>query len=339
MKRACPACLAAVPAVLTVLAALPCAAENLVSGLARVQVERWHSPLPALDGTQPRQAADLRWQTASPLGGQLNGAVGLRHDVRGNAAGTALRVFELALERPLAGGYATAGKKVMSWDVGYAFRPLDVVQQEDRRALYPGTLEGVPLLAWEAFDAERAVTVVWSNPGHGKSGQPRDDGALAVRLYRQRGARDEYAVLRASARNGIEAGASFSQVLDDGVELHGALLAQQGHDEWDGTRWQPRTGGGKALAGFTWTTQGQLSVLGEAWVDRTVVAAQRRNLLLRAAQKVGDVELVADVLWRSAGHVATVGALWKPGAWLLSTSWRRYEGLGSVALLTVERGF
>ncbi|WBS01439.1 hypothetical protein OU994_24675 [Pseudoduganella sp. SL102] len=322
-------------AVLAAALALPCAAENVVSGQARAQAETWHSPSPERDGTQPRQAIDMRWQVAAPVGAQLHGSAGLRHD----AAGTGVRLFELALERPLAGGYATAGKKVMSWDVGYAFRPLDVVQQEDRRALYPGTLEGVPLLAWEAFDAERAVTVVWSNPGHGKAGQPRDDGALAVRLYRQRGARDEYAVLRASARNGIEAGASFSQVVNDGLELHGALLAQQRHDEWDGMRWQPRSGGGKALAGFTWTTEGRLSVLGEAWVDRTVPAAQRRNLLLRAAQKFGDVELVADGLWRRAGRVATLGASWKPDAWLLSATWRRYDGIGSVALLTAERGF
>jgi hypothetical protein len=45
------------------------------------------------------------------------------------------------------------------------------------------------------------------------------------------------------------------------------------------------------------------------------------------------------VLWRSAGRVTTVAASWKPGAWLLSTSWRRYGDIGSVALLTVERGF
>ncbi|QGZ38929.1 hypothetical protein IP92_05347 [Pseudoduganella flava] len=321
-------------------AALPCAAGAALDGVARAQVETWHSALPGLDGARPAQAVDLRGQAGIAAETIARGTVGLRHE----AGGTRLRVFELALERPLAGGYATVGKKVMSWDVGYAFRPLDVVQQEDRRALYPGTLEGVPMLAWEAADAERAVTVVWSNPGRGLADQPRDDEALAVRLYRQRGARDEYAVLRVSRRSGIEAGASLSQVLDEGTEVHASLLAQARHATWDGMRWREAGGGGKALAGFTWTTESRFSLLGEAWLDRTAPAAQQGNVLLRAAQKIDDVEIAADVLRRAAGTVFTVAGSWKNGAWLVSASWRRYGQIvpghaASVGLVTLERAF
>ncbi|MRV76090.1 hypothetical protein GJ700_30695 [Duganella sp. FT92W] len=290
---------------------------------------------------------ELRWQTDL-----LRGVVTARHDTRD---GDVLRVNELSLERPLAGGFATAGKKVMSWDVGYAFRPLDVVQQEDRRALNPVTLEGVPMLAWEAFDESRAVTIVWTNPGHGKREQPKGDGALAVRLYRQQGSTDQYAVLRVSARNGVEGGVSFSHVASDALEWHGSVLLQQRHDEWIVSRtapprWQRVDGGGKALAGLTWTTESKFSVLGEAWVDRTAARGRQRNVLLRASQTEGDLEVAADVLWQPGqgayrgSRVASVGTTWKASPWLLSASLRHFSGAAShvarnVAVATLQYAF
>lgn len=281
---------------------------------------------------------ELRWHTDL-----LRGVVTARQDSRD---GTLLRINELSLEQPLAGGFATIGKKVMSWDVGYAFRPLDVVQQEDRRALNPVTLEGVPMLAWEAFDERHAITVVWTNPGHGQRDQPHGDGALAVRLYRQQGATDQYAVLRASARNGLEGGVSFSHVASDALELHGSVLLQQRHDAWVyGPRtppsWQRRESGGKALAGLTWTTESKFSVLGEAWLDRTAAPGRQRNLLLRAAQTEGDWEVAADVLWQAGqgavtgSRVTSLAASWKASPWQLSASLRHFSGAATVAARNV----
>ncbi|UGQ44863.1 hypothetical protein [Massilia endophytica] len=301
------------------------------------------NPLRMRDSTRLFEHAELRWQLDAPLQNALRGTFTARHDRDG---GSTIRINELSLERPLGGGFLTAGKKVMSWDVGYAFRPLDVVQQEDRRALNPVTLEGVPMLAWESFGEDSAMTVVLSNPGHGRADQPRDDGSLALRLYRHRGERDEYAVLRLSRRNGTEAGASFSHVLNEGVELHASLLWQQRHEEWQRQRWQPAGRGAKALAGFTWTTESQFSVLGEAWVDRSAVSGQERNLLLRAAQHWDTVDVSADVLYQpqNGGRIGTMSISWKQGPWLLSASWRHYGGAAgaltrSVAVATIERGF
>jgi hypothetical protein len=293
--------------------------------------------------------AEWRWQR-----GALRGVFTARRDTR---EGDVLRVNELSLERPLAGGFATAGKKVMSWDVGYAFRPLDVVQQEDRRALNPVALEGVPMVAWEAFDDSRAITVVWTNPGHGKRAQPQGDGALAVRLYRQQGSTDQYAVLRASERNGIEGGVSFSHVAGDELELHGSVLLQQRHDTWLASpgrtappRWQRADGGGKALAGMTWTTESKFSVLGEAWGDRTAALGRQRNLLLRASQTEGDWEVAADVLWQArqgrygGSRIASVAVAWKAAPWLASAGWRHFSGAAGVAardaaVVTVQYAF
>ncbi|SFV07144.1 hypothetical protein [Pseudoduganella namucuonensis] len=296
------------------------------------------------------EQAELRWQLNAPLRNALRGVFTARHD-SGDGPNAALRVNELTLERPLGAGFVTVGKKVMSWDVGYAFRPLDVVQQEDRRALNPVTLNGVPMLAWEAFDASRAVTVVLSNPGKGRGAQPRDDGSLALRLYRQNGARDEYAVLRVSARNGLEGGASFSHVATEELEMHGSLLFQQRHEEWTFSRvapprWQRREGGGKALAGFTWTNAGKFSVLGEAWLDRTAPRAQQRNLLLRASQNDGDLDVFADVLWQpqNGSRISSVGMSWKPGPWLFSASLRHNGGpagtlVRNTAVATAQYAF
>ena len=294
--------------------------------------------------THTFEHAELRWQYNAPWQNALHGVFTAQH-----GGGNVVRINELSLERPLGAGFLTAGKKVMSWDVGYAFRPLDVVQQEDRRALNPVTLEGVPMLAWEAFDADRAVTVVLSNPAHSinsRRDQPRDDGSLAVRLYRQNGARDEYAVLRLSERSGVEGGVSFSQVAAPEFEVHGSVLLQQRHDEWlasgpvslqPGRRqdWRRRSGGGKALAGFTWTSESKFSVLGEAWLDRTAVRQQQRNVLLRAAQNSGDFDISADTLWQpqssGSGRIGSVAVSWKPGPWLVSASLRHFGGAASAS--------
>ena len=285
-------------------------------------------------GSQSLQAGELRWQDG-PLRTVLTAT-------RIDGGEVRLRANELALDHALGGGFLSAGKKVMSWDVGYAFRPLDVVQREDRRALNPLALEGIPMLAWERFDADSATTIVWANPGRGRAagaGSQRKDEAIAIRQYRQRGARDEYAVLRLSERNGIEAGASFSQVASASLELHASLLWQQ----------RPKHGG-KALAGFTWTTESKFSVVGEAWTDRSAAPGQQRNRMLRAAQYFDDVDVAADVLWQArsgaigGSRIATVSVGWKSGPWILSASYRHYGGLAgryadNLALASIQRGF
>jgi len=301
-------------------AAVPCAAlaDELVANV-RAQL-----------GTQSLQAGELRWHDG-PLHSVLTAT-------RVDGGSMHLRVNELAYENALPLGFFTVGKKVMSWDVGYAFRPLDVVQREERRALNPLALVGVPMLAWEHFTADSATTVVWANPGRGRASNAinqRDDQAFAIRQYWQREARDEYAVLRLSQRNGIEAGASFSQVAGDGIELHASLLWQQRPEH-----------GGKALAGFTWTTERRLSILGEAWTDRSAAPGQQRNKLLRASQYVDDVEISADMLWQpqTGSRIGTATASWHTGPWTLSASYRHFGGQAGryakdVALASIQRGF
>ena len=171
----------------------------------------------------------------------------------------------------------TAGKKILSGDVGYGFRPIDVIQREVRLQVLPPALTGVPNLSWERFTADQAWSLIWTNPGHGERGDPKSDGALATRYYRRWGGTDLHAVVRASDRYGLEAGAAFSTVPNESVELHGSFL-QIKHDE-TGTARQ------KALGGFTWTWASGWSLLGETWWDGTApTAAAWQNLSVRARQ-------------------------------------------------------
>lgn len=102
------------------------------------------------------------------------------------------------------------GKKVLSADVAYAFRPIDVLQRESRLQLAPPQLEGIPMLSWDNFSTDGAWSLVLANPGHQRRGEAREDGSVALKLYRRVAAADFHGVLRHSNRYGLELGAAAS---------------------------------------------------------------------------------------------------------------------------------
>ncbi|MEY8879003.1 MAG: hypothetical protein AB9M60_21010, partial [Leptothrix sp. (in: b-proteobacteria)] len=134
------------------------------------------------------------------------------------------RVNELYGTADLAAWQLSAGKQVVSWDVGYAWRPNDLVQQEPRRQLGPVVLEGRPLLQLEHFDAERATSLVWVNPqrqSRASSAQlGPDESALAARYYQRLGALDAYAFARAGQHSHASLGAAAAWVTSEALELH-----------------------------------------------------------------------------------------------------------------------
>lgn len=167
-----------------------------------------------------------------------------------------------------AGWQWSAGKRVVSWDVGYGFRPNDVVQQEVRRALVAQPLEGRPLLMAERFGADTAWSLVWVNPPQQASTTGVREGALAARAYWHSGAVDWYAFARQGEQTGGSVGAAVSWVASDALELHASVR------------------GGQQLVGGTWTHASQVSLLVEAWHDSTALsnaqwsAWSARNLAL-----------------------------------------------------------
>lgn len=210
----------------------------------------------------------------------------------GTGRGTALEgrepryeglVNELYADTTLAGQSFTVGKKIAGWGVGFGFRPLDVVQQQDRRVLNQFTLEGIPAMAWERFTEATAWTVLYANPTRGRGGESRDDESLAVRAFRQAGPTDWHGVARWSTRHRVQVGAGVNHVVSDSTQVYGSALFARRHvtslnvlAESGGTlsaadpmipveagpAWQIAAGG-------SWTGESGIGVMAEAWFDGT----------------------------------------------------------------------
>jgi len=209
----------------------------------------------------------------------------------------------------------TAGKKVMAWGVGFGFKPLDVIQRENRRAVNPPPLSGVPLAAVERFSGTDAWTIAWTRPGQGAGESDDRDSAAALHWYRLVDGDDLHGVLRVSHRRQLEAGVGATRVVGDEWSIYSAALYQgRGPMRADGSFAGAAI---KAVAGAQWTGESGTSVLLEAWDDPDAPLAAgtpRENVLLRLAWDDRDgCKPYADLLVtpRDGGRVLTVGASWE----------------------------
>lgn len=216
----------------------------------------------------------------------------------------------------------TIGKKVVPWGVGFGFRPLDVVQRENRRELHPPALVGIPQLAWEKLGSDDALTVLWQHPGSTRnSGQPAsDDQALALHWYRLAGEADVHGVARWSSRLGLEAGAGFSRTIGEDWVVHGAWLQQQRSQRRSNTlldngqllassnplRDEHAGVVSKVVAGVQWTGESGLGLLLESWYDGEAPgpAEWRQLAQLTARQRAlgstaGQAAIDGNIAWSS----------------------------------------
>jgi hypothetical protein len=220
----------------------------------------------------------------------------------------------------------TAGKKVMSWGVGFGFRPLDVVQRENRRGVNLPALVGVPVLAVERFTADDAWTLAWTSPGQGAGSDENRDSSLAFHWYRLVGSDDLHAVARFSHRRGFEAGVGATRVVGEEWSFYGAALYQRRYTKTlstlaengglfataDPMASMPRRNGAKAVAGAQWTGASGLSVLAEGWYDADAysIAEWRRLDVLTARQRAlaglaPAATIAGNVGWSSQAYLAT----------------------------------
>jgi hypothetical protein len=272
-----------------------------------------------LVGESPELRRDSPFSAGLPLTGFGRDRYRIEQELRGRAGPVSLLLTatesgqegakpngrflanEAYVDFSLGGQRFSAGKKVLAGDVGYAFRPIDVLQRESRLQMMPPQLEGIPMLSWDNFTTDGAWSLVIANPGHQKRGEARDDGSVALKLYRRVAAADFHGVLRNSTRFGLEAGAAASWVPDEALELHASLLLQQRGERRlpvadttpvaalltaDGAILteaihSPR----KALVGGTWTTAEGFSLMGEAWWDGSAPAAADWQRLARQAAR------------------------------------------------------
>ena len=278
---------------------------------------------------------------------------------RGRAGGhrqTEGRVNELYHAGEAADWAWSLGKKRVGWDVGYGFRPNDVVAQEPRRTLLAVAAEGRPLLMAERFwGADQALSLVWANPQHAGGGQPDPRGAgesaLAARFYHRSGPLDAHAFGRWGRHSRASAGLAAAWVASDALALHASWRALQRHDGWQAdtaagsapvaaSPWSLRSGGGtrQYLLGLSWTGLAHQSVLLEAWHDGTAPsnatwsAWRARNLaLVQAGRQAGlnpggRMALAGNLAWQ-ADPLAGPGLrrdqwfarlAWQPAPWQLS---------------------
>jgi len=274
--------------------------------------------------TQPSSLLALEAQWSARLGA-VQGAVYAQHSqAPGKAASSSARVQELFVNASRGDWHVSAGRKILSWDVGYAFRPNDTVQREERRTLVDSFQQGRPLLQAETFDADSAWSAVWVNPGHGAQALGAEEEALALRYYRHAGSADWHGFARWGRAEHLSLGAAVSWVASDAVELHGSARVAQQASVWrlPGTAplvntaspWQRemQTPSAQWLLGGTWTNEAQLSVIAEVWWDAQAMSGAQwrewhtRNQTLQALATQAPPALQSAI----AGQLA-----WQSQAW------------------------
>ena len=212
----------------------------------------------------------------------------------------------------------SAGKKVVSWDVGFAFRPNDVVQQEVRRTLAAEALTGRPLLMAEHFDADTAWSLVLVNPLEPQAYTGGQEAALAARVYQRSGAVDWHGFARQGEHTGTSLGVAAAWVASDAIELHASLRAYQHVDSSvsnntgtmlsNANPWQPALAGSgqQILVGGTWTNEAQVSLLVEAWHDGAALSdaqwsawtARNQGLPTWLARRVPASAVAGNLAWQ-----------------------------------------
>jgi len=224
----------------------------------------------------------------------------------------------------------SAGKKIVAWDVGYGFRPNDMIQQEERRTLVSNTAEGRPLVMVEHFDASTAWSWVWVNPTASSDARAAAEPALALRVYQRDGAVDWHGFARLGAHSGASVGAAAAWVASEAVELHASLRYLQRVDSSAidpaagvlslSNPWQAVTQSNvkQLLLGGTWTNESQLSLLAEAWWDGTAPSDAQWDAWSARNTQLGALAGLGVPAAAVAGNLA-----WQTQAFSASQSLRR----------------
>jgi len=333
---------AVIPSALLALALLAGSAHAELTGQLRGQWQERSAaalgPLAAANalqaGTAPQAGsgalldAELRASA-----GPLTAALSLQHsrlDGLPPRSGAALQ--ELYLSGEALGWQFSAGRKLVAWDVGYAFRPNDVVAQEERRTLLSNMPRGRPLLQAEYFSAETAWSLVWVNPEPRQQAHFGDEQALAMRVYQRRGALDLHGFARLGEHTHESLGAAAAWVASDSIELHASWRYARRNEVWrnrNGTAallpaspWQVEALGRRqqALLGASWTGENRLSLMAEAWWDGNALsAAQWRDW----ANRNGGLKTIASQMPATLQGAAAGNLAWQAQAFGNSSLRRR----------------
>jgi hypothetical protein len=308
-----------------------------------------------------RWVTEARWRQSLPLRGGITATADLvltatRPD--GGVTGLSARADELVLTGGPGLWTWSAGRQVVSWDVGFGFRPNDLVQQERRLTLIDTPPQGRPVLMLERFAGDQAISLAWANPGSStvQEAQRGEEQALAARLYQRLRDADLHLFGRWGQHTRGSLGASTTWVLGDAVAVHAAGRVMQGHVAWRGPvgdtlyerdPWAPALEGAAAqgLWGVTWTSANRWSVMGELWHDGTALSdahwqtwTERQDALARldAPARAKAAQWAWQARPLDAPQLRRVAALvrlsWQDGPWLATLDQLRHPADGGCVL-------
>lgn len=121
----------------------------------------------------------------------------------------------------------TLGKKRISWGVGYAFRPLDVLLHSPRLTIVTPIEEGLPMLAVERYTESGAWTLLCGKPiGYHKESFYSAKPTCAGRAYALMGNVELQGLVYSNDETDVGIGAGFSLVSGESLEVHGSVLYQ-----------------------------------------------------------------------------------------------------------------
>lgn len=223
----------------------------------------------------------------------------------------------------------SAGKKIIAWDVGYGFRPNDVIQQEKRRSLISQTAIGKPLASLDFFTADQALSLVWVNPAQNDAINNIEEQAIAARWYQRSGNVDWHGFARYGKHTQTSLGAAFSWVASDAVELHGSLRVQQKAAILQQTaftglarsapwQWEMQNQVSQLLLGANLTTEDQHSFFVEYWYDGGARSQSDWRQWLTQNQQL--LSMGQQAAWRLA---AAANLAWQNNAFNASSNLRR----------------
>jgi hypothetical protein len=311
---------------LVTIFALPASAQTssgftLWQGSSILPDDRLFS-LPSEWQTVPSESLDadlwLRWQDHGLV---FEGALlGQQTQPDGSTLQRA-RINELYTDFSAYGLEFTLGKKVIGTGIGYGYRPLDLIQGENRRSLNNTRLQGVPLLRIESIDADSALSLTWFNQLQvDEHGIEPDDQQLLLRHYRYWGDVETEWLLYHHQQLGAALGGGFTRVSGDALEWHGALLLRErlsrpslalpaGSDPLaSAPPWGSETihGDGSALLGLSWSHASGFSLIAEWWHDASALSRDdwKRLFELGAAQRAllglaADKTVYGNLAWDS----------------------------------------
>ena len=312
-----------------------------------------------LEPIRGRWVTEARWQRTVLLGAGFSASADLAATATQPDAGPATlrgRANELVLTREQGLWMLAAGRQVVSWDVGFGFRPNDMVQQERRLTLIDAPLQGRSVLTVERFGEDRALSLAWVNPGRSTLDQTLDgrEQALSSRLFQRLGEADLHLFMRWGEHTRGSLGAAATWVFSDAVAAHASGRVMRRHVAWRGPAgdalypsnpWVAALQGAAAqgLLGITWTSAQRWSLMGELWYDGTATSNEswrtwndRQRGLVRLPAQAPAQARAAQWAWQATPlsapqlrRVATLARVsWQDGPWQLALDqlWHPADG-------------